>query len=152
MTDASVDQRIELSLHLNLEKSCYEHNHTLERLDMIKRNDAVKMIAAGEMSKGYGVSEMRRNITGFFYHNHKEILAGAGGKHIGLLDIYNAGRVFRHYDKNKRMVGHKITGASKDLKLSRTYTASDRVESIKAICEIDGEFLFASGISFPERD
>lgn len=45
-------------------KLCRFHNHTLEFMDTIKLNSAVKLAAGQEIAKGYAPSVVNRNLQG----------------------------------------------------------------------------------------
>jgi hypothetical protein len=98
---------VQIELLRDKKSPCYEHNHTLEHLDIVKRNSAIKAVAGEEVGKGYRASEVKRNMTGTIRETHKVILEQAGGKHLNLLDIHNAGAAFRTLNKDKRMEGHR---------------------------------------------
>lgn len=73
---------------------------------MVKRNSAVKAVAGGEVGKGYRASEVKRNMTGAVQVAHRTILGMAGGGHISLADVHNAGKAFRFINKDIRIEGH----------------------------------------------
>lgn len=88
---------ISVTLSLNKRKSwgkdyvCYEHNHTLEYPDTIKVNSKIKNTVATEVAKGYRPSDISRNIKGVKWTANKEALKNAGGTHLDLKGIHNAG-------------------------------------------------------------
>ncbi|KAK2766902.1 hypothetical protein FQN54_006217 [Arachnomyces sp. PD_36] len=69
------------------------HNHDLDYVDSIKRNSAVRNIAAAEVSKGYKPCDVARNLRESTRADNLRALKDAGGSYICLKDVHNAGRL-----------------------------------------------------------
>ncbi|MCJ1267566.1 hypothetical protein MMC22_007451 [Lobaria immixta] len=80
-----------LSLHQDYKNPCLEHNHTAEYLDTIKINSGVKVTAAAEVSKGYAPAVVNQNLQGVKWSANKVALEEAGGIHMNLKGVHNAG-------------------------------------------------------------
>lgn len=69
------------------------HNHDLDYVDSVKRNSAVRNIAAAEVSKGYKPCDVARNLRESTRVDNLQALRAAGGAYICLKDVHNAGRL-----------------------------------------------------------
>lgn len=69
------------------------HNHDLDYVDSIKRNSAVRSIAAAEVSKGYKPCDVARNLRESSRADNLQALRAAGGAYMCLKDVHNAGRL-----------------------------------------------------------
>jgi hypothetical protein len=69
------------------------HNHDLDYMDSIKRNSAVRNIAAAEVLKGYKPCDVARNLRENTRADNLRALQAAGGSYICLKDVHNAGRL-----------------------------------------------------------
>ena len=87
--------------------ACLEHNHTLEYLDAIKINDGVKSAVGGEVSRGYRVADINRNLQGVRFEENREALLEAGGQHVNLKAIHNAGAQFKRQNPDIRKRGNR---------------------------------------------
>ncbi|MCJ1345134.1 hypothetical protein MMC31_003339 [Peltigera leucophlebia] len=108
------DQLVCVTLSRNETKSrgkdfvYYEHNHTLEYLDTIKVNSKVKNTVATEVAKGYRPSDISKNIKGVKWAADKKALEDAGGAHLDLKKIHNAGASWKHQNPDVRIIGARI--------------------------------------------
>ena len=90
------------------EEICYTHNHTLEYLDIIKINSKVKNTVGTEVAKGYRPSDINRNIQGVKWAANKTALGDAGGAHLDLKGIHNAGASWKLDNLDHRIAGARI--------------------------------------------
>ena len=88
--------------------ACLEHNHQLEYIDMIKINSAVRSTAATEVSKGYAPCDVNRNLQGVKWTSNKEVLKKAGGTHLNLKGVHNAGADWKKTNPDDRLKGNSV--------------------------------------------
>lgn len=102
---------VELICHINkkldFETNQRQHNHSLEFLDSIKTNSALRLIAEEEIAKGYTPAAVNRNMQGVNWEGNNEALIQAGGRSMNLESVYNAGRNFRKQHPDARKSGAK---------------------------------------------
>lgn len=90
-SDISILLTVILSLHLNKKSPCYQHDHERDFVDQVKINSFV-MIASGEaVAKGWQIVSIYSNLRGVKWTVNLSVLKAAGGKHLKLLHVYNAG-------------------------------------------------------------
>lgn len=97
---------VKLDCHTS-QKSSQVHNHTLEFLDSIKINSAIKLTAGKEVAKGYAPSVVNRNMQGVKWAANLETLKDAGGIHLNLKTVHNAGKDFKKSNPDVRIIGAK---------------------------------------------
>ena len=103
---------VELNCHFNKKLDCdainqRQHNHSLELLDNIKINSALKIIAGEEVAKGYTSAAVNRNMQGVKWEGNFEALQQAGGQSFNWEMVYNAGRNFKKQHPDARVSGAK---------------------------------------------
>ncbi|WEW59478.1 hypothetical protein PRK78_004952 [Emydomyces testavorans] len=79
------DGTVEISNH----GTCSQHCHSMDEMDQIKRNSAVRLAIGNEIGKGYRPTEVKRVLL-----KNQEILAAAGGQSITIKDCHNAALTF----------------------------------------------------------
>jgi hypothetical protein len=84
---------------------CQEHNHTLEYMDEIKRNQKLMDIAGHEVSNGYQYAAIARTMTGRLRPEAEQALIDAGGLFFDRQDVKNAGRHWKRKNPDPRFVG-----------------------------------------------
>jgi hypothetical protein len=70
----------------------HQHNHSLEFLDGIEINSAIKLAAGKEMAKGYTPDVINRNMQGVRGEGNLETLKQAGELRLNREIVYNASR------------------------------------------------------------
>lgn len=86
------DGTVEISNH----GTCVHHCHSMDEMDQIKRNSAVRLAIGNEIGKGYKPTEVKRVLL-----NNPEILGAAGGQSITIKDCHNAALVFNKENKEQ---------------------------------------------------
>ena len=84
-----------------------EHNPTLEYLDGIKINSAIKLTAGKEVAKGYTPAVVNRNMQGIKWLGNSETLKDAGGSDFNLKAVHNASIDFKRAHPDARVLGAK---------------------------------------------
>ena len=129
-----------------------EHNHTLEYLDTIKINSAIKLSAGQEVAKGYTPAVVNRNMQGVKYGGNLEALKIAGGLHFDLKAVHNAGKGFKKLNPDIRILGAKEVWETQfDDCFDALQASGEDVLSakLKVARAVDGEFSHA--IAFTKR-
>lgn len=100
-----------LSCHINKKLDSHinqrQHNHSLEFLDNIKINSALKITAGQEVVKGYTPAAVNRNMQGVRWEGNFEALQQAGGQSFNWETVYNAERNFKKKNPDARILGAK---------------------------------------------
>ena len=68
----------------------------------------VKNTVATEVAKGYRPGDISRNIKGVKWAANKEVLEDAGGTHLNLKGIQNAGALWKNQNPDIRIIGARI--------------------------------------------
>src|SRR6266516_6745116 len=71
------------------------HTHDITESDLIRRNSALRGIAATESSKGYAPATIIGAIHGIGQDGGRAILEDAGGRYLTRQDVKNAGHAWR---------------------------------------------------------
>lgn len=105
-TDRVLTVTLDLHLSKKLELSHQsQHNHSLEELDGIKINSALKITAGGEVAKGYTPAVVNRNMQGVQWQGNFEALKAAGGVRFNLMTVHNASQNFKKANPDVRLSG-----------------------------------------------
>lgn len=83
---------------------CRSLNHTLDYLDSIKINSAIKVAVGKEVAKGHAPSPVSRNLQRV---GDLEGLKDAGGTHLTLKAVHNAGKDFKKSNPDVQIIGAK---------------------------------------------
>ena len=86
------------------------HHNTLEYLDGIKINSAIKLTAGKEVAKGYTPAVVNRNMQGIKWLGNSETLKDVGGSHFNLKAVHNASIDFKKAHPDARVLGLKRPG------------------------------------------
>ncbi len=83
---------------------CVEHSHDLDLSDSIKRNNALKSIAAEEIQRDYPAAVVTKHLTGQLSKRKdvEEALHAAGGAHLTPYDVRNAALAKRKTQSHAR--------------------------------------------------
>lgn len=85
-----------VTLNCHTDKNqCRFHNHTLEYLDSIKINSAIKGTAGKEVAKGHASFAVNRNMQEVKWAGNLDALKDAGRSHLDLMAVHNAGKDFK---------------------------------------------------------
>lgn len=84
------------------------HNHDLDAVDRIKRNEVLMDLAAAECAKGYSYADVAQAIRA---PRSEQALIDAGGRHFGRGDVKNAGRQWRLDNPDLPFVEVALTGS-----------------------------------------
>ncbi|EAS29711.2 uncharacterized protein CIMG_08457 [Coccidioides immitis RS] len=87
------DGTVEISNH----GTCNQHCHSMDEMDQIKRNSAVRLAIGNEIGKGYRPTEVKRVLL-----QNREILTAAGGQCITIKDCHNAALVHNKEQKENQ--------------------------------------------------
>lgn len=104
----SFDDDISLTpTYFTLERTgnCHEHNHDLESMDAMKRNQKIKQVAAGEVANGYTAATINKTLHSYHRPGVEEALIAAGGHHLSRYDVHNAGSEWKKANPDQRLVG-----------------------------------------------
>jgi hypothetical protein len=76
---------------------CQEHNHTLEYMDEIKRNQKLMDIVGHEVSNGYQYAAISRTMKGHLRPEAEQALIDAGGLYFDRQDVKTAWFIGANY-------------------------------------------------------
>ena len=110
-------------------ESCLEHNHQFDYIDVIKINSAVKFTAANEVSKGYAPCDVNRNLQEVKWSSNKKALRKAGGLHLNLKGVHNAGANWKKTNPDIRLKGHNDAPLQQQLDCVDALNAENDVRS-----------------------
>ncbi len=79
------------------------HTHDITELDLIRRNSALRGVAAIETSKGYAPATIVGAIRGIGKDGGRKILEDAGGRYLTRQDVKNAGHAWRKANPDVRI-------------------------------------------------
>jgi hypothetical protein len=85
--------------------SCTQHNHTLEYVDKVKRNEKLMEVAGREVSNGYSFAAVTKMLKASQRPDAERDLHNAGGKHLTRQDVKNAGSKWKKANPDPRIVG-----------------------------------------------
>ena len=145
-SDSSILMTVELSLHLDKKSPCYQHNHKRDYVDQVKINSFV-MTAAGEaVAKGWQVASIYSNLRGVKWTANLSALEAAGGKHLKLLHVHNAGAEWKKSHPDGRIQGAKDPW---EVQWADCLTQLESLEgvrsaNIEALRDIDGKMAHAT--------
>lgn len=74
---------IPVSVSYRRQGNAEEHNHEMEQVDILKRNNSLRDLVGGEVANGYQPHQIFRNLQG--HHRRPEaqqMLVAAGGEYI----------------------------------------------------------------------
>lgn len=81
-----------------------EHNHDLDHMNLLKRNNGLRTLVGGEVANGYMPHQIYRNLRNC--PEAEAVLIAAGGRYLQRQDIVNAGLAFRRANPDTRLVGN----------------------------------------------
>ena len=145
-SDSSILITVQLSLHLDKKSPCYQHNHERDYVDQVKINSFV-MTAAGEaVAKGWQVASIYSNLRGVKWTANLSALEAAGGKHLKLLHVHNAGAEWKKSHPDGRIQGAKDPW---EVQWADCLTQLESLEgvrsaNIEALRDIDGKIAHAT--------
>lgn len=109
---------IPVSVSYRRQGNAEEHNHEMEQVDILKRNNSLRDLVGGEVANGYQPHQIFRNLQG--HHGRPEaqqMLVAAGGEYIQQQDVVNTGLVHRKANLDPRRVGAHYQWAEQLLEL-----------------------------------
>ena len=85
------------------DENSHQHNHTLEYLDNIKVNSALKLTAGKKVAKSYTPAIVNQNMQRVVrWEKNLNALKDAGGSHFNSKTVYNADRSFKKRNPDTR--------------------------------------------------
>ena len=100
--EPKVLESVVLSLHVD-KANCLTHNHTREFSDTIKINSFVMDAAGEQVAQGYEVAWVNRILQGVKWSDNLKALKLAGGIHLELKDVHNAGAEWKKRNPDERI-------------------------------------------------
>ena len=140
-SDPSTLSSVEISLHLDKRRPCWQHNHERDYVDQCKINSFVMNAIGLAVAQGWEVASVHSNIKGVKWTNNLTALEAAGGRYLNLHHCHNAGAAWRKVHPDQRIWGAKTpwpeqwTGCLADLDQIKDIQCAN----ITAKRDIDGE-------------
>ena len=106
-SDHGILLSVEISLHLDKKHPCWQHNHERDFVDQCNINSFVMDAAGRAVATGWEVASIFSNLRGVKWANNLTALEAAGGKHLKLLDVHNAGAEWKKVNPDGRIQGAK---------------------------------------------
>ena len=121
------------------DKSCTEHNHNLDTVDVMKRPEALKTLAGIEVANGYSFAAITETIRVTHRPAEEQAFLDAGGKHFDRIDVKNAGKTWRKAHPDSRFIGAKFSEVELQTELTDWLeTGNYMVANLIATRKIDG--------------
>ena len=133
-------QSVNISLHTD-KNSCSTHNHTLDFIDTLKINSYIMNAVGEQVAQGYEVSWVHRILQGVKWSANLKALELAGGVHLDLKAVHNAGAEWKKKHPDERTGGAKDPWPLQWAACLAALKARDDVlsENVTAVRELDGE-------------
>lgn len=142
---------ISLARRVQKSETSDEHNHTLQDVNDIKINSALKLTAGSEVAKGYRPAVIKQNMQSIKFEGKLEVLKIADGASFNLLIVHNVSRDFKKAHPDQRLVGANLKWEDQLNECVDTLQAGGEDVLIKKLeaTRLDGEKSF--GIAFAKR-
>lgn len=137
--------RVQISLHKTRGSDLYRrHDHTLDYVDSIKLNSALKSATGTKVARGYKVSIIKNNLKGTKHVANRQVLNNAGSTYIDLLHIHNAGAGWKRVNSDTRIRGSKAEWIQQWQEyLHERQQAGDKAINVTARRKYDNKTSFA---------
>lgn len=83
---------------------CQAHNHTLDFMDSVKRNQRIEAVTGAEVANGYTVSVVAKSLQSHHREDGGAALLAAGGRYLTRKDVSNASSGWRTANPEVRMI------------------------------------------------
>lgn len=102
---------VSLGLHVNKKLNDSvdqrQHNHSLEFLDDVKINSAIKLVTRQEVAKEYAAAVVNKNMQSIKWEENFEALKTADEASFNLKTVHNASKSFKKSNPNARILRAK---------------------------------------------